>query len=394
MTEPAGAGVPMPRAFLRVGGVTIARHQLGLALAMGCQRIICSAREVTPELIALQHEAERAGAHFHIVAGARALAGLITANDDLLALSEGLLADPQEAMALLEPGHAVLVQPVEIGVAAGYERIDLNHAGAGALRIPGRLVERLLELPPDCDVPSALTRIALQAGVAMREVPAAARDGARWRLIRDEAQAHAIEHDWLRLHMGERGAPTPTTLLSRFGLWMLGSSLLHGGSGSRVALLAALAVLLMGLGSSWLGLTVFGFVLLALATVLGGSAAILRRIERTSLSLPPASLSPETVLGWLIDLALIALVVRATPLMPWESVVVRIFAPLMLVILIRLAPRLVDRAWAPWIEDRVVLTVLLAIAAGIGLLAEAVQVLAIALALAGLLFPGGKPRIT
>jgi hypothetical protein len=100
------------------------------------------------------------------------------------------------------------------------------------------------------------------------------------------------------------------------------------------------------------------------------------------------------VLGWLIDLALIALVVRATPLMPWESVVVRIFAPLMLVILIRLAPRLVDRAWAPWIEDRVVLTVLLAIAAGIGLLAEAVQVLAIALALAGLLFPGGKPRIT
>jgi hypothetical protein len=374
--------------------VTIARQQLGLALAMGSQRIICVAREITPELIALQHEAERVGAHFHIVAGPRALAGLITANDDLLALSEGLLADPQEAMALLEPGQAVLVQPVEIGVAAGYERIDLNHAGAGAFRIPGRLVERLLELPPDCDVPSALTRIALQAGVAMQEVPAAARDGARWRLIRDEAQAHAIEHDWLRLHMGERGAPTPATLLSRFGLWTLGSSLLHGGSGSRVALLAALAALLMALGSGWLGFAVFGFVLLALAAALGESAAILRRIERTSLSLPPASVSPETVLGWLIDLALVALVVRGTPLMPWESLTGRVFAPLMLVLLIRLAPRLVDRAWSPWIEDRVVLAVLLAVAAGVGFLTEAVQLLAVALALAGLLFPGGKPRIT
>jgi hypothetical protein len=394
MTEPAGAGVPTPRAFLRVGGVTLARHQLGLALAMGCQRIICVAREVTPDLIALQHEAERAGAHFHIISGPRALAGLITANDDLLGLTEGLLAESKEAAALLEPGHTVLVQPVEVGVAAGYERIDLNHAMAGAFRIPGRLVERLLELPADYDVPSALTRIALQAGVAMQEVPASARDGARWRLIRDEAQAQAVEDDWLRLHMGERGAPTPVTLLSRFGLWTLGSSLLHAGNGSRVALAAAFAAVLMGFGAGWLDFAVVGFVLLALAAVLRESAAILRRIERTSLSLPPSSLAPEDLLGGLIDLAVVALVVWRTPAMPWDALAERVFAPVMLVILVRLAPRLADRVVAPWIEDRVVLALLLAVAAGTGFLPEGVQLLALLLALAGLLFPGGKPRLT
>lgn len=394
MTEPAAAGMPTPRAFLRVGGVTLARHQLGLAMAMDCQRVICIAREVTAELIALQHEAERAGARFHIITGARSLTSLVTANDDLLGLDEGLLADSQEARSLLEPGHTVLVQPVETGIAAGFERLDLNHATAGAFRIPGRLVERLTELPPDCDVLSALTRIALQAGIPMQEVPAAARDGARWRLIRSEAEAHATENDWIRLHMDERRSATPVVLLSRLGLLALGPSLLHAGNGSKVAMLAALAAMLMGLGAGWFGFTVAGFLLCALAWILREAAGALRGVERASLSLPSSSLSPEDVLGWLIDLALVALVVWSAPLTPWESLAERAFAPLMLVILIRLVPRLFDRSWAPWIEDRVILALLLAVSAGIGFLIGAVQLLAVLLALAAMLLPGGKLRLT
>jgi hypothetical protein len=384
----------MPRAFLRVGGVTLARQQLGLALAMDCQRVICVAREVTAELIALQHEAERAGARFHIVSGPRALASLVTANDDLLALGEGLLADPEEAKALLEPGHTILVQPVEAGVSAGFERLDLNNATAGAFRIPGRLVERLLELSPDCDVPSALTRIALQSGIPTQEVPAAARNGARWRLIRNEAEAHTTENDWIRLHMGERRSATPVILLSRLGLLALGPSLLHAGSGSKVAALAAFAAMLIGLGAGWFQFTVAGFLLCAVASILRETSGVLRRVERASLSLPPPSLSPEDILGWLIDLALVALVVWSTPLAPWESLAGRAFAPLMLVILVRLVPRIFDHNGAPWIEDRVILALLLAVSAVIGLLVGAVQLLALLLALTAILLPGGKLRLT
>lgn len=394
MMEPAGPGASAPRAFLRIGGITLARHQLGLALAMNCQRIVCLAREIGPELIALQHEAEKGGAHFHIVAGPRALAGLITANDDLLGLSEGLLADPNEAKALLEPGHTVLVQPVEIGIPAGYERIDLNHATAGAFRIPGRLVERLVELPPDCDALSALTRIGLQAGIAMREVPAFARDGARWRLIRDEGEAHVTEIEWMRLHMGVRGIPTPVTLLSRLALRTLGPSLLHAGNGGAMARTAGLGALLIGLGAAWFTFVIVALVFLAASAVACETAAVLRRIERSSLGEADSSVSMEEVLGGLIDVALVALVVWSLPLAPWESIWQRAFAPVMLVMLVRLLPRLFDRTLAPWIEDRTLLALLLAIAAGFGFLITAVHVLVVLLALAGLLFPGSKPRLT
>ena len=190
--EPAGAGLPMPRAFLRVAGITLARHQLGIARALECQRVICIAHHFAGELIALQHEAERAGLQFHVVAGARGLPGLITANDEILVLTDGLLATSQDVAAQLGESHAILVQSVDAGLAAGFERIDLNYAAGGAIMIPGRLVERLHELPADCDVSSALIRIALQSGIPTREIPEAVREKGYWLLVREEAAAHAV----------------------------------------------------------------------------------------------------------------------------------------------------------------------------------------------------------
>ena len=90
MTEPAGAGQPFPRAFLRVAGATLAQHQLSLVLALDCQRLICLARGTSPELIALQHAAEDAGLQFSIATGPGQLSGLVTANDEIVDVSEDL----------------------------------------------------------------------------------------------------------------------------------------------------------------------------------------------------------------------------------------------------------------------------------------------------------------
>jgi len=394
MIEPADAGAPMPRAFLGVGGVTLARHQLGLALSMDCQRIVCLAREISPEMISLQHAAEAAGARFHIVAGPRALTGLVTASDELLAFAEGLLVSPHEARPLLDLGHAVLVQPVETGVAAGFERLDLNHAAAGAIRIPGRLIANLLELPPDCDPMAALTRIALQAGVAMQEVPAATRGGARWRLIRDEAEAHAIEGEWLRLHAGDRPAPTPLNILAWLGLMTMGPSLLHGGNGSRVMLLAAVAAILIALGLGWFGFAISGLVLCGIASVECATAAALRRVERVALGLQAPAMPTDAILCWAIDLAIVVLLIWTMPAAEEYPLADRAFAPLLLLILMRLVPRIIQPSWAPWIEDRFLLSLLLALAAAMGFLVGTVQLLALLLALGALLLPGGKARIT
>lgn len=394
MMEPAGTGQPTPRAFLRVGGATLARHQLGIALALECQRVICVAREVTQELIALQHEAERSGVRLHVIPGSRALAGLVTANDELIVFTEGLLAAPQEAIGLLESGHAVLVQPIESGLAAGFERIDINHAAAGLLRVPGRLVEGLADLPPDCDIPSALTRIALQSGVAMQPVPAAAREGARWKLVHDEVEAHAVEAAWIRLHMGEHPLPTPGILLSRWGVLAFGPSLLYAGSGWKLVALGAVALMLLAFGAGWLGYTAVALVICAIAWTVRRAAGLLERVEDDSLKLRKSTVSSEKVLGWLLDIELIAILVWSAPLLPQESLLTHLFPPFILLVLARLLPQVLLRGWIAWLHDRALLALLLALAAALGVLTEAVQVLAMALATAALLLSAGKSQLT
>ena len=394
MMEPAGAGSSVPRAFLRVGGATLARHQIGMALALECQRIVCIAREVGPELIALQHEIEDAGARLHVIPGPRALAGLVTANDELIVFSEGLLAAPQEAIALLERGHSVLVQPIESGLAAGFERIDINHAAAGALRVPGCLVEGLVELPFDCDAPSALTRIALQSGIAMMPVPTAAREGARWQLVRDEVEAHAIEGAWIRLHMGDQVPPTPGVLLARIGVLALGPSLLHAGSGWKLVTIGAVAMMLLALVAGWFGFAGSALIVCAVAWIIRRAAGLLERIEDDSLKLRRSAASADRTLSLALDAVLVTVLVWNVAPLPGESVLARVFAPAMLVFLVRLLPRVLLRGWTGWLEDRALLALLLALAVALDVLAPAVQVFAMALALAALLLSVGKTQLT
>lgn len=394
MMEPAAPGVGTPRAFLRVGGTTVARHQLGLALAMECQRIVCLSRQMTPDIIALQHVAENAGAQFHVIAETRRLAGLVTANDELLVISDGLLVSQQDALKLLEGNHAVLVLPAETASNGGFERIDLNHASAGLMRIPGRFVERLYELPADCNVPSALTRIALQAGVAMREVPMVSREGAKWCIVRDEAEAHAIEGDWIGLHIVHVKGTRPATVMARLGVMIFGPSLLHSQSGTRLVGRVAVFVLLFAMGAGWLGLIVPGFVLCAIAALLGEAAAMLRGVERNALDIPRPALSAGALFGWALDFTLIMLLFWSVPITPWDTIMPwgtvpeRAFAPVTLVLMTRLVARIHAGNWVGWVSDRMLLSIVLAVAAGMGVAHEAVQILTIVIALAGIVIFG------
>ena len=390
MLEAEKGNAAVPRASLRIGASTLGRHQLALALAMECERVVCLAREMSPELIRLQHDAEAAGARFHVVPGARALAGLITANDEVLVIADGLLALPQAALDLLQGSAVVLVQPVEQGIAAGFERIDINHASAGMLRIPGRLVDRLNELPADCDVASALTRIALQAGIAQRQLPAELRDGLRWKLVRDEDDAHATEAGWIAIHIDDDMPGTPGSVLARLGVRQFGPAMLHAGSGGNTLAVAASATLLIAMGIGWFGLTAIAVLLCGIAWSVRHAATMLFRAERESLALPPLLQHREAVFGWFADTALVLILAWSAAAYPWLSIWQRGFAPLMLVCIVRLVPRAIEGRWAGWIGDRLLLGAILAIAAGAAVLPQTVSLLAVALAFAGIVWPSGK----
>jgi hypothetical protein len=395
MLESAGSPDGSLRAYLRIGGITLARHQLSLVLALGCERIVCLARALDSELVALQHAAEQAGARFHVVTGPRSLVSLVTAGDEVIVIADGLIAAPEAALTQLEGGSVVLVQPVEAGLPAGYERIDLHHAAAGAMCVPGRLVERLSELPPDCDAASAVQRIALQAGVTQTILPASLIEEGAWRLVRDESEANAAEAQWIKLHTSPGKAGSITDMVLRLGVRSFGPALLHSGSGGNSVAIAAALSLLLGLSFAWLGFASTALALCGLAWALWRGASLLLTIERHSLQIREPRIPREAVFGWLFDLALISAITWNQPGdSSFSGLAARAFAPAMLVAMLRLIPRAVDANWAPWLHDRTLLCLVLAICAIGGLPAGLIPGLAAVLALLGVAWPASAIRLT
>lgn len=396
MIEPAGPDSAVPRAFLRVGGISLARHQLGLVLALGCERIVCIARGLGPELVELQHVAEAHGARFHVVSGARGLVGLITANDELIVLADGLLAEPDKAIAQLEQGQGVLVQPIELGQPDGFERIDLNHSAAGAMRLPGGLAERLAELPADCDTASSLQRIALQAGVAQRMLPSGLRESGAWRLLRDEGEAQLAEGDWFRQHTGITPASSISEIGARVAVRSVGPALMHSGSGGNAVGILALAVALLALGTGWFQLSAAALFLCAAADVLRRAASLLLRIERRSLNLSGSFLPRRLLFGWGLDVVLVLILTWSQARPPEASLLAHAFPAVMLVAMLRLIPQLIRTRWIHWLEDRGLFALLLGIViivAG-GMPGGLIAALAVALAVVGVAWPDRPSRLT
>lgn len=394
MIEPAAEGATSLRAYLRVGGLSVARQQLGLALALRCERIVCIAAGLDPELVALQHQAEQSGAQFNVIGGARHLVGLVTAIDDVIVLGDGLFASTLEAVGLIEKGQGVLVQPIERGLAAGFERIDINHASAAAMRIPGRLVERLAELPADVDAVSALQRIALQAGVPQRSIPATGSEGSFWTLVRSEADAHALEPLWIRHRTRSAGTLTPGEGLALLGVRALGPSLLHAGSGATVAIVTAAVLALFGLGAGWLGFAPLGMAFLGLGWILRRAGSLLVRIENDTEDTSRTMQLRLSVYGWLLDLMIVEVTTWSLPAGPGLPAASPYFAPIVLIALLRIVPRATGGRWSAWLEDRSLLVVLLVSSMLAGVTGEAIQLAALLLAIAGIAVPRGELRIT
>ena len=352
------------RGLLPIGGRSILRHQLGLALALGCSRVVVLAETLTNDLVALQHAAEAGGARFHVIASTRALAPLVAAEDELLVLGEGLLAMPEDALRLLGDGPVVLTLPVETGLPLGFERIDINSAGAGAMLLPGKLIAALGDLPGDWNPGSALLRISSQARIVQRELPALLLDQGRWRLIRDEAEAHRAEPGWVRLHTAGAEVRSPGSWIAAGIVRMLGPALLHAGTRPYVIALGAAITALLGTGAGWFGWYGPGFAMLALAWLVHQVASLLARVERDSLISWSGGAPLDDLADWVLDGMFITLCawrseIPAVTGVPWG---IAWFPPVVLFMLLRLFQRLQpEEAWIWWLGDRFLIGAMLTV---------------------------------
>ena len=330
---------------------------------------------------------------FHRVPGLHGVLALVSAHDEVIALGDGLLAWPELAITMLDAGGVVLTQPVEIGLLAGFERLDINSASASAMRVPGRLLDRMGDMPADIDVFATLQRVALQAGIPQRPLPQEALDGGRWTLVRTEAEAHAIEPTWIRLHTSAGGRGSPAMWVAGWGVRHLGPALLHAGSSGTVVAIAASVLAALGLVLGWFGFVAVGLAFCAMAWIWFESAALFGRFERRSLRLARPNIAPVVIYGWGMDgVLLVLLALGQAPAQAQGGA--NAFAPLMLLGLARLVPPMLASRWAPWMKDRTILASVLATAGFAGMLGVVIGGLAIGYLITGIVAVSRQNRLT
>lgn len=389
LIAPADDDPRTPLGVLQLAGKSLAARQLDLALRLGCERVICVAAALDRPAIALQHQAEAAGAKFNLIAGPRPLLGLVSADDELVGFADGLLPSPDEAEKALTGGKGVLVLPVEAGVAAGFERIDLNHAWAGMFAMPGRLVERLSELPSDCDTVSALLRIALQGRVPEKILPETLLTEGRWTLVESKAQLAELEPDWFRRHAVSASPWAPGRALARMAVARWGAGLL--GKGIRPVVLGRLGAVLAvaGVAAAWFGQGLVALALCGLGWVVCETGEALRPLARAGGGAEAGAEVPELARGAVLDLAFVAALVL--PLTAdWPT---RLFVALMLLGLLRLAGGHFMQKWAEFLQDRALFAAVLGLATILGVLDPALKVAGVLLLGALLGFAGRETRL-
>lgn len=378
-----------PRAFLTVAGRTLVRHQLDCALSLGCEKIACQAHGFSRELLDLQHVAEKSGAQFQVLSGSRALSGMVRAADELLVFADGLLPDCALAETLLADRPAVLVLAAEEGIAAGFERIDRDHAWAGLLMVRGPAVERLTDLPPDADPIASLLRIALQTGTRTVSMPDGALASHEWGLVRSDYEAARYEQVWLDRHVRSASFAAPalaaadraaTALMRRANTGRVGARGILGGA----AALAGIAAL-----TGWFWTPVAGLVLLAAAYFAGRTGGALGDMEGLGRS------TRETrgrSYAWLLaafDVVLIGLAALSEP----QDILTAILAATCLILALRLGRSLPLGGWKILLEDRSLLAAALALAAYLGHFILVSQLLA-AFVIAAVLFDTSRSKLT
>jgi hypothetical protein len=354
-------------------GKSLARRQLDFALAAGAEQIVLLGDGAAPEAIALRHVAESAGAKVLAIANGHGLLGAVRAADHLLVLAPGVLPEAPMVLEMLGKGSSLLVVPAAQGVAAGFERIDLDRAWAGALVVQGGLVERLAELTPDSDPAAALLRIALQAKVVERRVPEALLADGSWAMVRSAADSVAAERAWMKRNVPEASRNRPARWLATLALRQLAGRLLQQPRAAALLVGAAATLLAAGVVSALAGWPVAGFLLVALGVLAGELSAGVARLASAPFGLDRRARAMAAAVAVAIDLALAACAMLAIE-QHWLH---RLFPPLVLIGLLRM---LRPETWPgprALLGDRLLVALVLAVAAALGFAEPAVMALAL-----------------
>lgn len=372
------------RAELRLGGRSVLAWQVDLALALGCERIVCQCEAPGGEVLALQREVEATGAQFHAIRSNLQLASLVRADDDLVMLRDGLVPDRQIALAHFAGAGGPDV-PLHKGIATipadhplarnhpeDFERIDRDRHWAGLAVMRAAQVHKLADLPPDGAAMSMLLRLALQAGVECRELPRDAFEDAGWMLATDTRAIAArelalIENISRSAPWSGPGRAIAATLVRRIApRWL--------DQGSEYSAIAAVVLAAAGAVLAIAGFGVSGIATVALGAFAAGlseawarlRAGLWTRKERTGVGF-----ALELCMDAIAAIALLGAYGFGAQPLPHTALV------LLAVGLARYLGVAGEGRLAPFWRDRAVQLMILAVAHAFGVLGEALALFAL-----------------
>lgn len=375
-------------AFRRFAGRSVLAHQIDCAAQLGCEKVIVLATGLGHELLTAQRHCERAGMRFQPIDGISGLSSTVTADDTVLLIADGVLPDRQILVDKLATHPAILSFPADDTVGLGYERIDSRFAWSGALRTRGERIARLMDLPSDIDMASALLRVSLQAGTRIVPLDSALVFEGIWQRRVDRNADPEIERRWLRHHV----APAPFFAPGLAIAERTGMRLAHDISGSRwerapllVSLSMAGAAALSGIfghAAIGLGIAWIAMVALAVSGVFDRVARVGKVGDPKPRFLPALRMGADGLILYLLTLSI-----------PAELGWLRVFVPVILLGLLRLGEWQGARGWRAIYGDRILLLAVLVPFALTGHSMLACAVLAL-IVLASLFFSAEDNRLT
>lgn len=259
------------RAELMLGGRSVLAWQINLARDLGCERIICHCDAPGELVLALQQQVEETGGEFHAIRSNLQLASIMRADDELVMLLDGLLADREVAMAFTGPNASlrkgIATIPANHTLAADqsedFERIDRDRRWAGFAVMHAGQVQKLADLPPDSDAMSLLLRLGLQARVECRDLSDEALEGDRWMLAVAADNLAGREHALITLSAATPAWTGPGSAIGAAFVRRIAPRWLDVGAevsagAAALLMITGLALAAFGLGAAGLGAAAAG----------------------------------------------------------------------------------------------------------------------------------------
>lgn len=292
------------RATLPLAGRTLLERQARLAASAGARLIVVVAGHQPPELLSAIDRLRGEGLDILLAKTALDAGKAVQADQRILLIADGVLADDSDVARLLEADGPALLTVPDIRYDDRFERIDADSRWAGLGLVSGQLLKHTAAMLQDWDLQSTLLRRAVQGGARQLSIGG---DPPGLHLIAAERandladlQIRMLEHaggyqnDWVSRYLlaplevvgTKRLMPTPATPDQ---LWLLNLGL------------TATSALAFSRGWLWTGLILF-----LLGTPVAGVAERLGRLRMedarrdTWLSrlMPPVAAAALLALGY------------------------------------------------------------------------------------------------